>query len=42
MSTIRELERRNKEKGLPGVTGIPLDYFKGLVTGLLRMIHERE
>lgn len=27
---------------LPGVTGIPLEYFKGLVTGLLRMIHERE
>jgi ubiquitin-protein ligase E3 C len=42
MTTIRELEQKNKEKGLPGVTGIPLDYFKGLVTGLLRMIHERE
>ncbi|KAJ5142709.1 uncharacterized protein N7515_001496 [Penicillium bovifimosum] len=27
---------------LPGVTGIPLDYFKGLVTGLLRMLHERD
>jgi ubiquitin-protein ligase E3 C len=40
--TVRDMEQRNKEKGLPGVTGIPLDYFKGLVTGLLRMIHERE
>jgi ubiquitin-protein ligase E3 C len=40
--TVRDVEQRNKEKGLPGVTGIPLEYFKGLVTGLLRMIHERE
>lgn len=40
--TVKDVELRNKEKGLPGVTGIPLDYFKGLVTGLLRMIHERE
>ncbi|KAJ9272435.1 hypothetical protein DTO212C5_1620 [Paecilomyces variotii] len=39
---VKDLELRNKEKGLPGVTGIPLDYFKGLVTGLLRMIHERD
>lgn len=31
-----------KTKDLGGVTGIPLPYFKGLVTGLLRMIHERE
>jgi ubiquitin-protein ligase E3 C len=42
LPSVRELEQRNKEKGLPGVTGIPLDYFRGLVTGLLRMIHERE
>jgi ubiquitin-protein ligase E3 C len=42
MTSFRDLEQRNKEKGLSGVTGIPLDYFKGLVTGLLRMIHERE
>lgn len=42
LPTVRDVEQRNKEKGLPGVTGIPLDYFKGLVTGLLRMIHERE
>lgn len=42
VTSVRDLEQRNKEKGLPGVTGIPLDYFKGLVTGLLRMIHERE
>lgn len=42
LPSVQELEHRNKEKGLPGVTGIPLDYFRGLVTGLLRMIHERE
>lgn len=42
ISSVKDLEMKNKEKGLPGVTGIPLDYFKGLVTGLLRMIHERE
>ncbi|KAL2218834.1 IQ and HECT domain protein [Thermoascus aurantiacus ATCC 26904] len=40
--SIKDIELRNKDKGLPGVTGIPLDYFKGLVTGLLRMIHERD
>ncbi|PYH93885.1 IQ and HECT domain protein [Aspergillus ellipticus CBS 707.79] len=40
--SVRDIEMKNKEKGLPGVTGIPLDYFKGLVTGLLRMIHERD
>lgn len=32
----------HKNVRLGGVVGIPLDYFKGLVTGLLRMIHERE
>lgn len=42
VASIREYEAQNKDKGLPGVTGIPLDYFKGLVTGLLRMIHERD
>ena len=42
ITSVKDLEMKNKEKGLPGVTGIPLDYFKGLVTGLLRMIHERE
>ncbi|PGH19876.1 hypothetical protein AJ80_03795 [Polytolypa hystricis UAMH7299] len=31
-----------KSSNLGGVTGIPLNYFKGLVTGLLRMIHERD
>ncbi|KAF7597077.1 hypothetical protein BBP40_010551 [Aspergillus hancockii] len=41
-TSVRDLEIKNKEKGLSGVTGIPLDYFKGLVTGLLRMIHERD
>jgi ubiquitin-protein ligase E3 C len=40
--SIKDLELRSKDSGLSGVTGIPLDYFKGLVTGLLRMIHERE
>ncbi|KAL4780914.1 hypothetical protein BJX76DRAFT_360435 [Aspergillus varians] len=42
IASVRDIENKNKEKGLPGVTGIPLDYFKGLVTGLLRMIHERD
>lgn len=42
VTSVKDLEMRHKDKGLPGVTGIPLDYFKGLVTGLLRMIHERE
>ncbi|KAL2001212.1 hypothetical protein VTN02DRAFT_2098 [Thermoascus thermophilus] len=42
MTSVKEIELKNKDKGLPGVTGIPLDYFKGLVTGLLRMIHERD
>lgn len=42
ITSVRDLEIKNKEKGLAGVTGIPLDYFKGLVTGLLRMIHERD
>lgn len=39
---VGELPSKNKGRRLSGVTGIPLDYFKGLVTGLLRMIHERE
>ncbi|KKK13068.1 hypothetical protein P175DRAFT_0523494 [Aspergillus ochraceoroseus IBT 24754] len=42
ITSVRDIEIKNKEQGLPGVTGIPLDYFKGLVTGLLRMIHERD
>ncbi|PKY04334.1 hypothetical protein P168DRAFT_269196 [Aspergillus campestris IBT 28561] len=42
ITSVKDLELKNKEKGLPGVTGIPLDYFKGLVTGLLRMVHERD
>ncbi|KAE8147852.1 IQ and HECT domain protein [Aspergillus avenaceus] len=42
ISSVKDFEMKNKEKGLSGVTGIPLDYFKGLVTGLLRMIHERD
>lgn len=33
---------KNKTPKLAGVTGIPLDYLKGLVTGLLRMVHERD
>lgn len=37
-----ELETKSQTNYLPGVTGIPLEYFKGLVTGLLRMLHERE
>ncbi|RDW93500.1 HECT-type E3 ubiquitin-protein ligase [Aspergillus mulundensis] len=42
VASVRDIEHKNKDKGLPGVTGIPLDYFKGLVTGLLRMVHERD
>lgn len=38
----QEIEAKDQSNDLPGVTGIPLDYFKGLVTGLLRMLHERE
>ncbi|KAF3482961.1 IQ and HECT domain-containing protein [Arthroderma uncinatum] len=34
--------RKPQSKDLGGATGIPLHYFKGLVTGLLRMIHERD
>ncbi|KAK2737700.1 hypothetical protein FQN57_007448 [Myotisia sp. PD_48] len=34
--------KKSRTKGLEGVAGIPLQYFKGLVTGLLRMIHERD
>lgn len=37
-----DLESKGQNNYLPGVTGIPLEYFKGLVTGLLRMLHERE
>ncbi|CAI7575329.1 unnamed protein product [Penicillium bialowiezense] len=38
----QETEAKERSNDLPGVTGIPLDYFKGLVTGLLRMLHERD
>ncbi|EKV11321.1 hypothetical protein PDIG_51580 [Penicillium digitatum PHI26] len=37
-----EVEAKKEINDLPGVIGIPLDYFKGLVTGLLRMLHERD
>ncbi|KAJ5601277.1 hypothetical protein N7510_010811 [Penicillium lagena] len=37
-----EVEAKALVSNLRGVTDIPLDYFKGLVTGLLRMIHERD
>ncbi|PGH32033.1 ubiquitin-protein ligase E3 C [[Emmonsia] crescens] len=36
------LKSKSNTSTLVGVTGIPLDYFKGLVTGLLRMVHERD
>lgn len=42
LSSDTDLESRAQNNYLPGVTGIPLEYFKGLVTGLLRMLHERE
>ncbi|KAJ5084699.1 hypothetical protein NUU61_009278 [Penicillium alfredii] len=35
-------DQRSQNGDLPGVTGIPLEYFKGIVTGLLRMIYERD
>lgn len=40
--TTKDISLKTRTKTLAGVTGIPLNYFKGLVTGLLRMIHERE
>lgn len=42
LPSTKDLETKNQSNNLPGVTGIPLEYFKGLVTGLLRMLHERE
>lgn len=42
VKTSKDTSVNAKGKTLAGVTGIPLNYFKGLVTGLLRMIHERE
>jgi ubiquitin-protein ligase E3 C len=42
VSGTQDLESRTPSNNLAGVTGIPLEYFKGLVTGLLRMLHERE
>jgi ubiquitin-protein ligase E3 C len=42
LPSTKDLESKNQSNNLPGVTGIPLEYFKGLVTGLLRMLHERE
>lgn len=41
LPSTKDLETKSQTH-LPGVTGIPLEYFKGLVTGLLRMLHERE
>ncbi|KAJ5157140.1 uncharacterized protein N7482_008240 [Penicillium canariense] len=38
----KDLGSKTQNNNLPGVTGIPLEYFKGLVTGLLRMLHERD
>lgn len=42
VSGTKDLDSKPQSHSLPGVTGIPLEYFKGLVTGLLRMLHERE
>ncbi|KAJ5219222.1 uncharacterized protein N7498_001321 [Penicillium cinerascens] len=42
LPSTKDLETKNQSNNLPGVTGIPLEYFKGLVTGLLRMLHERD
>ncbi|OQE14373.1 hypothetical protein PENSTE_c036G05428 [Penicillium steckii] len=42
LPSAADLESKGQNNYLPGVTGIPLEYFKGLVTGLLRMLHERD
>ncbi|KAJ5678782.1 hypothetical protein N7462_007026 [Penicillium macrosclerotiorum] len=42
LPSTKDLEAKGQNNNLPGVTGIPLEYFKGLVTGLLRMLHERD
>ncbi|EEP81693.1 conserved hypothetical protein [Uncinocarpus reesii 1704] len=42
VQTPKTSNSKPKNKELGGVTGIPLEYFKGLVTGLLRMVHERD
>lgn len=42
LPSAADLESKGQNNYLAGVTGIPLEYFKGLVTGLLRMLHERE
>ncbi|QVM05789.1 hypothetical protein D8B26_000498 [Coccidioides posadasii str. Silveira] len=42
MLTQKSSNVKPKSKELGGVTGIPLEYFKGLVIGLLRMVHERD
>ncbi|KAJ6144339.1 hypothetical protein N7470_008234 [Penicillium chermesinum] len=42
LANDRAVVSKTANNCLPGVTGIPLDYFKGLVTGLLRMLHERD
>jgi ubiquitin-protein ligase E3 C len=41
-TTAREPTPAPKTKSTHLVFGIPFDYLKGLVTGLLRMVHERE
>lgn len=35
-------ETAPKEVALAGLSGISIDYVKGLVTGMLRMVHERD
>ncbi|KAL1630174.1 ubiquitin-protein ligase (E3) [Diplodia seriata] len=37
-----EQERRPEQHSIGGITGMSLDYVKGLVTGLLRMVYERD
>ena len=34
--------RKNDERAIAGLAGVSLNYMKGMVTGLLRMIYERE
>ncbi|KAF9635390.1 IQ motif EF-hand binding site [Lasiodiplodia theobromae] len=35
-------ERKPEQHAIGGITGMSLDYVKGLVTGLLRMVYERD
>ncbi|KAJ5893790.1 hypothetical protein N7495_005481 [Penicillium taxi] len=42
LSAAKDLVTKGRTNNLSGVTGISPEYFTGLVTGLLRMLHERD